>query len=153
MVNVYFAWEWLDTDDSPMYVGWGKSVRGVHPAEVLFKRRGKDRSELNTKLTTFTSEPQRSAAVPEVGLTKEDARKYCSARRLELQRKSVPLLSSRPYNSRRGGGAALRVVDGAGEEHESVRAAAEAHGVNPATVSRLVRDVLSGWYLLNRSKS
>lgn len=146
MVNEYFAWEWLDADGSPMYVGWGKQIRGAHPAEVLWKQRKKG-SELGDHLATLKSEPQRSAAVPQVGITKEEARTYCSARKLELRKKGVQLLSSRPRDSRCGGGSALSVVDDAGVEHESVRAAAEAHGLNPSTVSRYVKDPLSGWYL------
>jgi len=152
MVNEYFAWEWLDSSGSPMYVGWGKKVRGVHPAEAMFKRKVKEKSELTIRLATFKSEPQRSAAIPEVGLTKAEARTYCSARRLELRKKSVELLSSRPLNSRRGGGSALRVVDDRGDEHESVRAAAEAHRLNACTVSRYVRDPLSGWFLLSKQE-
>lgn len=149
MVNEYFAWEWLDADGSPMYVGWGKQVRGKHPAEVMWKQR-KNGSKLGDRLAALTTEPQRSAAVPEVGLTKEEARTYCSARKRELHKNGVQLLSSRPHDSRRGGGSAVSVVDDAGREHESVRAAAEFHGLNPSTVSRFIRDALSGWFLLNR---
>jgi len=151
MVNEYFAWEWLDADGSPMYVGWGKLQRGVHPAEVLWKHRKKG-SELGDRLATLKLEPQRSAVVPQVGITKEEARTYCSARKLELQKKGVQLLSSRPRASRRGGGSALRVVDDRGDEHESVRAAAEAHRLNACTVSRYVRDPLSGWFLLSKQE-
>lgn len=146
-MNEHFAWEWLDAEGTPMYVGWGRTVRGVHPAQQLWGRRGKGRSELNTRLATFQNEPQRSAAVPELALSKEDARNYCSARKLELRKKSVKLLSGRPYSSRHGGGSALRVVDGDGNVHDSVRDAAVAHGLNPSTVSRFCRDPLSGWYI------
>lgn len=146
MVNEYFVWEWLDAEGFPMYVGWGKMQRGVHPAEALWNHRKKG-SELGDQFAMFESEPQRSAAIPEVGLTKAEARTYCSARKLELQKKGVRLLSSRLRDSRRGGGSAVGVVDDAGIEYESVRAAAKAHSLNPCTVSRFVRDALSGWYV------
>lgn len=133
-----------------MYVGWGKMLRGVHPAQQLWERRGRERSELNARLATFQNEPQRSADVPELALSKENARTYCSARKLELLKKRVKLLSGRPHSTRRGGGSAVRVVDHEGRRFDSVREAADAHGINPSSVSRFVRNPLSGWFLLQK---
>lgn len=140
----YLAWEWAINDELA-YVGCGEMVKGVHPATKLWLERTKYRSQLNDWLVTLSEEPKKSRVIPNIALTKEEARMYAFGRKRELKLKGITLLSTRPFGTTKGGGAPLGVIDEHGTRFPSVRAAAEAHKVTPCTVSRYVRDPLSGW--------
>lgn len=144
-VPEFVVWEWTDSDGKPKYVGCGKIVGGVHPAVRMWEDRTNLRSQLGDWLQSLKKEPHRAWKVKDLALVKSDAKKLAHSRRLEHRKKKRRLLSSRPYGTVRGGGAALVVIDEKGDIHESVRDAALAHGISGATVSRRCKNPLSGW--------
>lgn len=137
------VWTWLRHDDgTPFYVGRGKIGRdGQHPAAKLWNDRKKRDSELNVYIRNhFDAEPKRTDDFPGLDMSREVATVLWEMSIEESEEEGHRLLSARPtdrpawsYNS--GFKARRAVIGPDGTRYASVRQAARAVGVTPATVT------------------
>lgn len=143
----FAVWEWLDKDGTPMYVGRGRILDGVHPAQALWNQRTKAEldSHLMRWLRTFEEEPQRSDAVPELTIYQQEADGWFYARRAQLKERGVDLLSTRPFGTTVGGGTSRAVVSPEGDVYTSVREAVRDTGLSVATIIRFCKSPRSDW--------
>lgn len=146
----YVVWEWVDPDlAEPVYVGVGKLEAGQHPADHLWALRhahGEEVTPLMLWLRKFNKEPRRNYPVGSKPLHKDAAYAFALTRRRMLRDEGIKLLSNRPSESFAGGGASRAVFyEPDTEIFPSVRQAAEAHGVKPATITRRCQEQRGGW--------
>jgi len=134
--RIHVVWTWLDEEDRPVYVGWGKFTK-THPAKTLWARRHVVNSELCRWLRSLKREPNRyertSSIIP---LSGPEARAIAKARTEKLKAAGFRLLDSRVDETRIGGGSGRPVIDPNLEMFQSVREAAAHYGVNPSTITR-----------------
>jgi hypothetical protein len=137
-----WAWEFIDEQGRKCaYVGCDNHELGApHPANVLWNERHTVRSDLHNWLRTLPAIPARIDFPAEQPIFRVDALGIAFGLREGYRRQGVRLITTRPEGSCRGGGAAKPVVDPKGDIYDSVRQAAEAHGVSEATVIRYCKD-------------
>jgi len=134
-------WVWLCPDGSPFYVGRGMVRNGQHPAERVWNYRKNRDSELNVYLrNTFAEEPIRSDSIPDFIIDRIAATVLWEMLREEYERDGFQLLSprvmDRPLSTYNAGFKNRRaVIAPDGTRYVSVRQAARAVGLTPATIT------------------
>lgn len=133
----YTVWTWLNTSEEVVYVGWGKTVDGVHPADRLYieaqRELGLNQSSLSLWLGCHEKAPKR---IDHGRWGKAEARMLANARRERFRREGCRLLSSKPFAKCVGGGKSRGVRAPNGTIYGSVRVAADHYEVNPSTILR-----------------
>jgi hypothetical protein len=137
-----WSWEFIDAEGRRCaYVGCDNhEAGGPHPAAVLWGERLTVRSELHDWLASLAAPPDRLDFPAEQPIFRLDGLGIAFGLREGYRRNGVKLITTRPHGSKRGGGTSKPVLDPNGDYHESVRQAAEAHGVSEATIVRYCKD-------------
>ena len=137
------VWEWIDDQGRPVYVGMGSGPNADRVFMRAMLKAGRVNNPLSEWLLSVDGLPERSTAIPSMLLHKVDAMNTLQARRENLRRKGVRLLSRRPHGTKAGGGSPKLVEGPDGTLYTSVREAARKTGVTPATISRKCNDPIS----------
>lgn len=147
-------WIWVNENAEPVFVGWGRyQKQGKYglkdPSRVVYDRRFDFESDLNLWLRTQELEPVHAEPfkLHREFLTAKDAKDLAILNRNGLKAKGVVLLNPKPYDSMRGGGKS-KAVTGPYGPFSSVRGAARAIGVDPASITIWCQSSVNGWRYL-----
>jgi hypothetical protein len=146
----WYPWVWRDDDGAARYVGVGRMLRGVHPADRIWLDRFKeDDSPLLRWLRERHGVPPRREDVGGADAkTRVEAESLFSIVRQSLQDAGADLLTTREIRTYRHGNGVARVVeDDFGIRWPSLREAARAYNINPSSAQRRVRSGL--WRYIN----
>lgn len=129
----YVMWVWCDAGGVIRYVGHGKpNKKDKHPAAVMWAARGGKTSALYIWLQTLRDEPKRVDISSQVPMSHDEIMAAVMALR---EKYKATLFDARPRETYKGG-YPNRPVYGPDNAYASVRAAANAIGKDPATVTR-----------------
>jgi hypothetical protein len=129
----FYVWVWFfPGTERPAFVGCGKSVGDRMPWDVEFDDRGGP-TRLSQWLGDLDGPPPRDPNISATPMEFKAARSYAARLREGIP---APLIPNRSYEgTQSGGGKARPVIGPDGTEYPSVRAAADAVGVKPPSVT------------------
>lgn len=142
----WFVWAWADADGAIKFLGIGRSIRGEHPAAVMYRDRLKlDESPIVRWLRECHHGEPKRLAVGASGTTRAKA-EAIYAENLRLFRSlDTQLLSTRPLASYVAGSKARPVIFNRELWFPSLRAAAEHMGCSSGTMTRRLQRNTEGW--------
>jgi hypothetical protein len=139
----------LDVDGTPRFLGLGKRLRGVHPADKLWAERFRSDSSVSHWLRTMPEQPKRGRIIGGVAddLNEHTANELLTINRTALRQEGAKLLNNRDHATWKTGGGLRKPVVADGLYFPSVREAARFHGIDVHTLLDRIRSPkFEDWY-------